>query len=162
LNGAITKFFPVFKKSSFSLTAKGGIKVHGDDMPEVLAYRLGGPYTIRGYRMNGVGTGESFLMGSAELATPLPFVDKIKWDVFKKMRLTFFVDAGKIFNPTITNTLFDRPEHAITAGIGLRVFIPGVGPISIDYGLPLTNPGNYGSEHGYFTFGSGGMNVYGY
>lgn len=162
LNGAITKFFPVFKKSSFSLTAKGGIKVHGDEMPEVMAYRLGGPYTIRGYRMNGVGTGESFLMGTAELATPLPFVDKLKWDIFKKMRLTFFVDAGKVFDPTVTNTLFDRPEHAITAGIGLRVFIPGVGPISIDYGLPLTNPGRYGSENGYFTFGSGGMNVYGY
>ena len=112
--------------------------------------------------MNGVGTGESFLMGTAELATPLPFVDKLKWDIFKKMRLTFFVDAGKVFDPTVTNTLFDRPEHAITAGIGLRVFIPGVGPISIDYGLPLTNPGRYGSENGYFTFGSGGMNVYGY
>ena len=162
LNGAITKFFPVFKKSSFSLTAKGGIKVHGDEMPEVLAYRLGGPYTIRGYRMNGVGTGESFLMGSAELATPLPFVDRLKWDFVKKMRLTFFVDAGKVFDPTITNTLFDRPEHAITAGVGLRVFIPGVGPISVDYGLPLTNPGSFGSKGGYVTFGSGGMNVYGY
>ncbi len=162
LNGAITKFFPVFKKSSFSLTAKAGIKVHGDEMPEVMAYRLGGPYTIRGYRMNGVGSGESFLMGSAELATPLPFVDKLKWDIFKKMRLTFFVDAGKVFDTTITNTLFDRPEHAITAGIGLRVYVPGVGPISVDYGIPITNPGSYGSEHGYFTFGSGGMNVYGY
>ena len=78
------------------------------------------------------------------------------------MRLTFFVDAGKVFNPTITNTLFDRPEYAVTAGIGLRVFIPGVGPISIDYGLPITNPGTFGSRGGYVTFGSGGMNVYGY
>ena len=162
LNGAVTKFFPVFKKSSFSLTAKGGIKVHGDEMPEVLAYRLGGPYTIRGYRMNGVGTGESFMMGSAEFATPLPFVDRLRWDIFKKMRLTFFVDAGKVFNPTITNTLFDRPEYAVTAGVGLRVFIPGVGPISVDYGLPITNPGSFGSKGGYVTFGSGGMNVYGY
>lgn len=161
--GAVTKFFPVFKKSSFSLTAKAGIKVHGDEMPEVMAYRLGGPYTIRGYRMNGVGIGESFLMGTAELATPLPFVDKLKWEIFQKMRLTFFVDAGKVFDPTITNVLYDRPEHAITAGIGLRVYIPGVGPISVDYGIPITNPGAYGSENGYFTFGTGGMNgVYGY
>lgn len=163
LAGMVTKFFPVFKKSSFSLTAKGGIKVHGDDMPEALAYRLGGPYTIRGYRMSGVGIGESFVMGSAELATPLPFVDKLKWDIFQKMRLTFFVDAGKVFDPTVTNILYDRPEHAITAGIGLRIYIPGIGPISVDYGLPITNPGSYGSEHGYFTFGTGGMNgVYGY
>lgn len=162
LSGAVTRFFPVFKKSSFSLTGRAGIKIHGDDMPEIMAYRLGGPYSIRGFRMNGVGTGESFLMGSAELATPLPWVDRLKWDIFKKMRLTFFVDAGKVFDPTITNVLYDRPLHAITAGIGLRMYIPGIGPMSIDYGLPLINPGNYGSEHGYFTFGTGGLNGYGY
>lgn len=162
LSGMVTKFFPVFKKSSFSLTAKGGIKVHGNEMPEVMAYRLGGPYTIRGFKMNGVGTGESFLMGTAELATPIPFVDKLKWDIFKKMRITFFMDAGKVFDPTISSTLYDRPLSAITAGIGLRVLVPGVGPISVDYGIPLTNPGHYGSKNGYFTFGTGGMNIYGW
>ena len=163
LNGSITKFIPVFKKSSLSLTAKGGAKIHGDDMPEVMAYRLGGPYSIRGFRMGGVGMGESFLMGSAELATPLPLTDRLKWDFIKKMRLTFFVDAGKVFDPTITSTLYDRPLHAITAGIGLRVHIPGIGPISVDYGIPITNPGSNGSENGYFTFGTGGLNgLYGY
>lgn len=162
LSGAVTKFFPVFKKSSVSLTGKAGIKVHGDDMPEIMAYRLGGPYTIRGFRMNGVGAGDSFLMGSAELATPLPFVDKLKWDFIKKMRLTFFVDAGKVFDPITSNILYDRPLHAISAGVGLRMHIPGIGPMSIDYGLPLINPGNFGSENGYFTFGSGGLNAYGY
>ena len=160
LSGTITKFFPVFKKSTFSLTGKGGVKVHGDNMPEIMAYRLGGPYTIRGYKMNGVGSGEAFLMGSAELATPLPMVDRLKWDFVKKMRLTFFVDAGKVFDPTISNVLYDRPLHAITAGIGLRICIPGIGPMSIDYGLPITNPGDYGSKHGYFTFGTGGLNDY--
>ena len=163
LSGAVTRFFPVFKKSSFTLTGKAGIKVHGDHMPEIMAYRLGGPYSIRGFRMHGVGAGESFMMGSAELATPLPMVDKLKWDFVKKMRLTFFVDAGKVFDPTISNVLYDRPLHAITAGVGLRVHIPGIGPISIDYGLPIINPGDYGSKHGYFTFGSGGMNgMYGF
>ena len=162
LSGAVTKFFPVFKKSTFSLTGRAGIKVHGDDMPEIMAYRLGGPYSIRGFKMHGVGAGESFLMGSAELATPLPWVDRLKWDFVKKMRLTFFVDAGKVFDPTMSNVLYDRPLHAITAGVGLRIFIPGIGPMSIDYGIPITNPGNYGSEHGYFTFGTGGLNMYGY
>ena len=163
LAGSVTKFFPVLKKSSFSLTAKAGARIHGDDMPEFMAYRLGGPYTIRGYRMNGVGSGESFLMGSAELATPLPWSDRLKWDFVKRMRLTFFVDAGKVFDPTITSTLYDRPLHAITAGIGLRMYIPGVGPISVDYGIPITNPGSNGSEHGYFTFGTGGLNgLYGW
>lgn len=160
--GGITKYFPVLKKSSLALNARGGIKVHGDDMPEVMAFRLGGPYSIRGFRMSGVGSGDAFIMGSAELATPLPFSDRVKWDFFQKIRLTFFVDAGKVFDPTISSRLYDRPMSAITAGVGLKVYIPGVGPISVDYGIPITNPGSYGSRNGYFTFGTGGMNYYGY
>lgn len=160
--GGITKYFPVRKKSSFSLTARGGATVHGDSVPEVMAFRLGGPYSIRGFRMSGVGTGDAFLMGSAELATPLPLVDRLKWDFLQRIRLTFFVDAGKVFDPTITSVLYDRPLSAITAGVGLRVYIPGVGPVSVDYGIPITNPGDYGSKGGYFTFGTGGGNMYGY
>ena len=162
LAGSVTKYFPVLKKSSFSLTARGGIKVHGDDMPEVMAFRLGGPYSVRGYRINGVGTGDAFLMGSAELATPIPFVDRLKFDFLQKIRLTFFVDAGRIFDPTISSTLYDRPLSAISAGVGIKVFIPGVGPISVDYGIPLINPGDFGSKNGYFTFGTSSMYGYNY
>ena len=164
LVGSVSKYFPVREKSSFSLTARGGIKVHGDDMPEVMAFRLGGPYTIRGFKMNGVGIGESFIMGSAELATPVPLVDKLKWDFIKTLRLTFFVDAGKVYDGTIASVLYDRPMSAISAGVGLRLYIPNVGPISVDYGIPLTNVGDYGSKHGYFTFGTGvnGVNGYGW
>ena len=71
-------------------------------------------------------------------------------------------NTGKVFDPTISNILYDRPGHAISAGVGLRFFIPGLGPISVDYGLPLINPGDYGSTNGYFTFGTGGFNNYGY
>jgi len=126
-------------------------------MPEIMAYRLGGPYTVRGYKINGVGTGTSFVMGSAELATPIPFVDRLKVNFLHNLRLTFWVDAGKVFDPTISSTLYERPLHAITAGMGLKITIPGVGPLSIDYGFPLTNPGPNGSENGYFTFGVGDM-----
>ena len=157
LSGMAKRYFPVGKKSSFSLTGRGGMKIHGTDMPEYMAYRLGGPYTIRGYKVNGVGTGTSFIMGSAELATPIPFVDKLKIAFLQNLRITFWVDAGTVFNPTISSVLYDRPNHAITAGIGLKINMPGVGPLSIDYGFPLTNPGPYGNRNGYFTFGVGDM-----
>ena len=157
LQGMAKRYFPVGKKSSFSLTARGGLKVHGSDMPEIMAYRLGGPYTIRGYRVNGVGTGTSFIMGSAELATPIPFVDRLKINFLHNLRITFWVDAGKVFDPTIASTLYSRPNQAITAGMGLKINIPGVGPLSVDYGFPLTNCGPNGSENGYFTFGVGDM-----
>lgn len=157
LMGSITKYIPVAKKSTLLVGAKGGLKVHGKNMPEVMAFRLGGPYTIRGFKMNGVGSGESFIMASTELQTPIPFMDKIKYDFFKNLRFAFFVDAGRVFDPTITSTLYDRPLSAITAGVGLRINIPGMSTITVDYGLPLTNTGHYSSQHGYFTFGTGGL-----
>lgn len=155
--GMVKKYIPIAKKSSLTLSGRGGLKIHGDDMPEIMAFRLGGPYTIRGYRVNGVGTGTSFIMGSAELAVPLPFTDRLKVNFLQNLRLTFWVDAGKVYNPTTASYLYQRPLEAITAGMGLKITIPGVGPLSVDYGFPLTNPGPYGSKNGYFTFGAGDM-----
>ena len=130
-------------------------------MPEVMMYRLGGPYTIRGFKMSGVGTGEAFIMGSAEFATPIPFLDRSrlarKVNFLNNIRFTVWADAGKIFNPTVTNTLYDRPLEAISAGVGLKLYIPGMGPLSIDYGIPFTNPGDNGNPNGYFTFGVGDL-----
>ena len=157
LTGMIKRFFPIARKSSLSFTAKAGGKIYGDNMPEVMAYRLGGPYTVRGYKINGVGTGDAFAMGSIELATPVLFLDRLKVNFFQNLRLTFFVDAGKVFGTYLSDKLYDRPMQAITAGIGLKLYIPGVGPLSVDYGIPITRCGSYGNKNGYFTFGVGDM-----
>ena len=156
LTGMIKQYIPVAKKSSLSFTVKGGGAIHGD-IPEVMAYRLGGPYTVRGFKMSGVGTGNAFIMGSAEFATPIPFLDRTRIAFLNNLRFTVWADAGKVFDGTISNKLYDRPEYAVSAGIGLKVFIPGMGPLSVDYGIPLTNPGNNGSKNGYFTFGVGDL-----
>ena len=155
LTGMVKQYVPVGKKSSLSFTAKGGGKIHGDNMPEVMAYRLGGPYTIRGFKMSGVGTGDAFIMGSAEFATPIPFLDRTRITFLNNLRFTVWADAGKIFNPSITDKIYDRPLYAVSAGVGLKLYIPGMGPLSIDYGIPLTNPGANGNKNGYFTFGVG-------
>jgi len=158
LTASAKKYFPIAKKSSFSITGRAGGKIHGSHMPEVMAYRLGGPYTIRGFQMSAVGTGEGFMMASGELRVPIPFLDRIKDGQIKflnDLRLAFFVDAGKIINPSITDIIYERPGSAITTGVGLRVFIPGVGPLSIDWGYPLTGTGHSGISKGKFTFGVG-------
>ena len=155
LTGMVKQYIPVGKKSSLSFTAKGGGKIHGDNMPEVMAYRLGGPYTVRGFKMSGVGTGDAFIMGSAEFATPIPFLDRTRINFLNNLRFTVWADAGKIFNPSITDKIYDRPLYAVSAGVGLKLYIPGMGPLSIDYGFPLTNPGDNGNRNGYFTFGVG-------
>lgn len=155
LTGMVKQYIPVGKKSSLAFTAKGGGKIHGDNMPEVMAYRLGGPYTVRGFKMSGVGTGDAFIMGSAEFATPIPFLDRTRISFLNNLRFTIWADAGKVFNPTVTDTIYDRPLYAVSAGVGLKLYIPGMGPLSIDYGIPLTNPGSNGNKNGYFTFGVG-------
>ena len=66
-----------------------------------------------------------------------------------------WADAGKVFNGTVTNVVYDRPEYGISVGVGLKVYVPGMGPLSIDYGIPLTRTGRNGSDCGYFTFGVG-------
>ncbi len=157
LTGSIKKYYPIAKKSSFSIMGRAGGKLYGN-MPEVMAYRLGGPYTVRGFQMSGVGTGSGFMMASGELRVPVPFVDKIKDGQIKflnDLRIAMFVDAGKVMNGTITNKIYNRPESAISAGVGLRIFIPGVGPLSIDWGYPITGTDSTGWSKGKFTFGVG-------
>ena len=156
LSAGIKKYFPVMKKSSFSLLARAAGNLHGE-MPEVMAYSLGGPYTVRGYRMSTIGTGEGFMMGSAELTTPFLFLDRIEKARFlDNIKLSFFVDAGKLYNGTITNKLYNRPEYGVAGGVGIKLFIPGVGPLSVDYGIPFTNVGD-GNKRGAFSFGVGDM-----
>ena len=167
LSAGIKRYFPVMKKSSFSLLARAAGNLHGD-MPEVMAYSLGGPYTVRGYRMSTIGTGEGFMLGSAELTTPFFFLDRIEKAKFlDNIKLSLFVDAGQLFNGSITNKLYNRPEYGIAGGVGVKLYIPGVGPLSIDYGIPLTNPGDngnpgipftnvgQGNRRGAFSFGVG-------
>ncbi len=157
LHGMIRRFAPLGKKSSFVFTARAGGKLHGD-MPDFAGFALGGPYTIRGFNISEVGVGDGYMMGSAEMRVPIPFIDRLTSNSFlNNLRLAAFVDAGTLFNKTIGSEVYDKPGYAITAGVGLRIFIPGLGPINLDYGLPLTNTAGADRGNGFFTFGMGEM-----
>lgn len=157
LHGMIKKFVPIGKKSSLVLTARGGGKIHGS-MPEFAQYSLGGPYTIRGFNISEVGVGTGYMMGSAEIRVPIPFIDRLTSNSFlNNIRIAGFADAGKIFHKSIGSHVYGQPGYAISAGVGLRVFIPGLGPINLDYGIPLTNTDLVKRKHGFFTFGMGDM-----
>ena len=157
LHGMLRRFVPVGKKSSFVLTARAGGKLHGD-MPDFASFSLGGPYTIRGFNISEVGVGDGYMLGSAEMRVPIPFIDRLTSNSFlNNLRLAAFVDAGTLFNKSIGTNIFDKPGYAISAGVGLRVFIPGLGPINLDYGIPLTNTAGADRGSGFFTFGMGEM-----
>lgn len=156
ITAGVKKYFPVMTKSAISFTARAGGAIHGD-VPEVMAFRLGGPYSVRGYKMSSIGTGNSYVIGSAELTTPLFYLDRIKKLKFlDNVKFALFMDAGKLFNTSVSDVIYNRPGYGVAVGAGLRVFVPGVGPLSIDYGYPITNVGR-GNSRGAFTFGMGDL-----
>ncbi len=151
---SLRKFFPVGKKSTFLIGGKAGSTVLGT-VPEFQAFRLGGAYTIRGFREGDVGNGEGFMMGGAEFRTPIPFIDKfLKYKIVRDIRLAFFLDAGTLFEETLTNQLYDYPGYALSIGTGIIVPLPFLGSIRFDYGYPITSVGE-GNKRGRFTFGMG-------
>lgn len=153
-NASIRRFFPIGEKSTFVVGGKIGSKVLGT-IPEFEAFRLGGPYTIRGFREGDIGNGEGFMMASAEFRTPIPFLEQLlNYKIVRDMRVAFFVDAGTLFNETLTNELYDYPGRALSIGSGVIVPLPFLGPIRFDYGYPLTAVGA-GNTKGHFTFGLG-------
>lgn len=154
IGASVRKYFPVGKKSTFTIAARAASTVFGD-APEVEAFRLGGPYTIRGFKEGDVGNGQGILLGSAEFRTPIPFLDKyMNYKILRDIRLALFMDAGKTIKGTITNDLYDYPERAITIGAGLIVPLPYLGPIRFDYGYPITAVIG-GNKGGSFSFGIG-------
>ncbi|MBR1617551.1 BamA/TamA family outer membrane protein, partial [bacterium] len=157
LSGTIKKFIPFGKKSSIVIAGKAGGKIHGT-VPEFAGYSLGGPYTIRGFNISEVGVGDGYMMGSAEVRVPIPFIDKLTSNSFlNNIRIAGFVDAGTLFNKSLGTKLYNKPGYAISAGVGLRIFVPGLGPINLDYGIPLTNTYSVKRSGGFFTFGMGEM-----
>ncbi len=151
---SLRKYFPLGKKSTFIIGGKMGSKIIGN-IPEFEAFRLGGPYTIRGFREGDVGNGEGFMMAVAEFRTPIPFIDRfLKYKIVRDVRLAFFLDTGKLFEETVTNQLYNYPGYAMSIGTGVIVPLPFLGPIRFDYGYPITAVGS-GNKRGRFTFGIG-------
>ncbi len=150
----VRKFFPVGKKSTITVGGKIGTGVVGS-IPEFEAFRLGGPYTIRGFREGDVGSGNGFVMGSVEFRTPVPFITKIlNYKIIRDLRLALFFDAGSLFEETLTNSLYNYPGYAVSFGGGIILPLPYLGPIRFDYGYPITSVGA-GNKRGRFTFGIG-------
>ena len=122
-------------------------------MPEFASYRLGGARTVRGFKEGHVGRGYGYVAGSLEYRTPIPFLDRITSNqMVNNTRFATFIDAGQILSSSVTQDLYGWKGYAIAAGVGLRFFVPGLGPLSIDYGIPLTNVGENNSQSGQFTF----------
>ncbi|HMX45886.1 MAG TPA: BamA/TamA family outer membrane protein, partial [Candidatus Obscuribacter sp.] len=57
----------------------------------------------------------------------------------KNVKAVAFADFGQVMGNGITNSLLSRSSMGASVGLGLRVNMPMVGLVRIDYGLPLVS-----------------------
>jgi outer membrane protein insertion porin family len=125
------------------------------DLPAFNALNLGGAYSVRGFQQGGLGIGSGFALGSVELRSKVPGLDKLKKVPFlESTRIVAFVDGGQLINENDgINNLFQRKGYGYSGGLGVRINIPGLGPIRLDYAVPLTATNKNYIQH--FGFGIG-------
>lgn len=136
--------------------------VSGGDIPFFDRYYLGGLYSMRGYRFRNVSPrqaadpahpnipwepigGDNLWFGSLEYS--LPILEK---DGGVGIRFALFYDIGAVG----TSSYSFESHYDDDYGIGLRLNIPHLGPLRLDYGIPLSHD-MYNSGAGKFQFGVG-------
>ncbi len=153
VNANIRRYLKVTDNVTFAMNVQGGSTVVGA-IPAFHMVRLGGAYTIRGFQEGGLGVGGDYVLGSVELRTKLPFLRNFaKLPLYDIVQAALFADAGTLFDEADTNNLFGRPGYGISAGVGVRVNLPSMGPIRIDWANPLG--GDTGKYTRRFNFGVG-------
>lgn len=140
----LRKYIKLREGLILALNAQGGKSVLGD-VPDFNMYRMGGSYSVRGFQEGGMGIGSGYLLSTAELRAKVPLYGKMKKiPVLNTLGIASFVDAGSVLGGSNINSIFDRPTSALSAGVGLRLNIPAIGPMRIDFAYPLMGGGGSG------------------
>ncbi len=149
----LRRYLRVTDSVTLAVNAQGGSAMAGN-VPDFNRFQLGGPYTVRGFQMSGIGIGEDYALGSAELRARIPYLKRFKKMPFYDMvQLALFTDAGVLSRESQTNSIFHRPGYGASVGGGIRMNIPAVGPLRIDWATPITGGSSYQTMH--FNFGVG-------
>jgi len=158
-------YFPgLFKGHVLEVNGRAGIasSLSSGDVPFYDRFYLGGLYSLRGFQYRNIGPrdptyginplmpdepigGDSYWYGSLEYS--IPILDK---DNGPSVRLALFFDAGAVGAQSYSFSGNFDDDY----GVGLRLDIPHLGPLRLDYGIPITHDQNNGSS-GKFQFGVG-------
>lgn len=113
----------------------------------------GGSSTIRGYETRDVGPKVLDTSGDTQaIGGELRFLSntEVKYKINDIFRLYGFLDGGAVF---LEPSDFDTDDFRFGAGIGIGVEIPGVGPMRLDYGIPLNPDDDQGNGELHFSSG---------
>lgn len=129
---------------------------NGDRVTLFNRYFLGGPRTLRGYRFADVSPrdslnepfgGNTYWLGSVEYNIPL----------IERLRFAMFYDIGNVYSSSFSfnpNTARGERLYQDNVGFGFRINIPNLGPLRLDYGIPITADRNQ-NKGGRFNFDVG-------
>jgi outer membrane protein insertion porin family len=130
--------------------------VEGSDVPIFERLFLGGANNLRGFDFREAGPkdtageplgGKTSIYGTAEYTVP---VNILGAPADKAPRVAFFGDIGTIGGAS--GSFIGDGEIYSDVGIGLRLFLP-VGPIRVDYAVPMSNDQFSGSGRFQFNMG---------
>lgn len=155
-----SRYFPgLFPGHVLELIARGGVMDNwgsDDGIPLYDRWSLGGLFSLRGYEYRDVGPydslgqeplgGRTFWFASAEYSVP----------VIQSLRLAAFYDIGNVYPDAYS---FERPGsdyglYSDNYGVGIRLNIPGMGPLRLDYAIPIKHD-RFVSGDGRFQFSVG-------
>jgi outer membrane protein insertion porin family len=125
---------------------------NSDRVPLFDRWFLGGQRTLRGFDFREVGpkdsTGEpiggnTYVFGSIEYSIP----------IISMLRFAVFYDIGTI---NVDSYDFGVNDYNSNFGFGVRLNIPRLGPLQLDYGIPL-EADDHNDSSGKFQFGVSGF-----
>ncbi len=126
-----------------------------DYIPLQDRFYAGGTYTVRGYDLRDIGPkereflfwGDDFAVGGGvRVVTNL----ELKYRVTKILRLFAFADSGGVWRDTGD---FSWSDTRYSAGLGLGLDIPRMGPVRVDYGIPINPDKDQGNGRLHLTTG---------
>jgi len=159
-------YFPgLFKGHVLEVDGRAGAAsgLGSGDVPFYDRYYLGGLYSLRGFKYRNIAPrdptygpnnpnmpdepigGDSYWFGSLEYS--IPILDK---DSGPSVRLAFFYDAGAVGAGSYSFSGNFDDDY----GLGLHLDIPHLGPLRLEYGIPITHD-QFNGTSGKFQFGVG-------
>jgi outer membrane protein insertion porin family len=122
-----------------------------EDVPFYERYYLGGLYSLRGYEYRTISPrepgisepigGDTYWFGSLEYSIP----------IIERVRVAIFYDIGDVQLKPYT---YKFGNYTDNFGFGLRLNLP-IGPLRLDYGIPISYDPEYQDGKGQFQFGVG-------
>jgi outer membrane protein insertion porin family len=158
-------YFPgFFKGHVIEAGGRTGIadSLEGGDVPFYDRYYLGGMYSLRGFKFRNIAPreafdptassvpnepigGDSYWFGTLEYSVPI-----LEKDGGIGLRFALFYDIGAVSAQSYSFS----GSYDDNWGFGVRLNIPHLGPLRLDYGIPISHD-SYNSSSGQFQFGVG-------